>query len=41
MGFSRSDAHGLLKEELRILDSLVILDNWKWHKENIMPGTSK
>ncbi|HQN74337.1 MAG TPA: choice-of-anchor L domain-containing protein, partial [bacterium] len=25
----------------QILDSLVILDNWKWHKENIMPGTSK
>ena len=24
-----------------ILDSLVLLDNWKWHKENIKPGTSK
>ena len=25
----------------QILDSLIILDNWKWHKENINPGTSK
>jgi hypothetical protein len=25
----------------QVLDSLVILDNWKWYKENIMPGTSK